>query len=58
MTKKDFYRKDYLTFKKKYKLFCKCEPVNLICLVKPNINSNFVSRILIKDRLELLNQLK
>lgn len=49
MTKKDFYRKDYLTYKKKYKLFCKTEPVNLICLVKPNINSTFAKRILISE---------
>jgi hypothetical protein len=49
MTKKDFYRKDYLTYKKKYKLFCKNEPANLICLVKPNISSTFANRILISE---------
>jgi hypothetical protein len=49
MNKKDFYRKDYLTFKRKYRLFCKNEPANLICLVKPNINSNFVNRITINE---------
>jgi hypothetical protein len=49
MTKKDFYRKDYLTCTKKYKLFCKNYSINLICLSKPNIISTFAKRILINE---------
>lgn len=49
MNKKVFYRKDYLTTKKKYVLLCDNQPINLICLEKPNINRNFVKRITIND---------
>ena len=49
MNKKVFYRKDYLTYKKKYSLFCNIQPVNLICLEKPNISGNFAKRITITE---------
>mgnify|MGYP003396726131 CR=1 FL=1 len=49
MNKKVFYRKDYLTFKKKYSLLCNAEPISLICLEKPNISSTFVKRITITE---------
>lgn len=48
MNKKDFYKKD-LTTKKKYRLLCNLQPVNLICLEKPIINRNFVKRITINE---------
>lgn len=49
MNKKDFYRKDYLTYKKKYALLCNSVPINLICLEKPKISSNFVKNISITE---------
>jgi hypothetical protein len=49
MNKKDFYRKDYLTFKKRYSLLCNSHPISLICLEKPNINSNFAKQIVITE---------
>jgi hypothetical protein len=49
MNKKVFYRKDYLTFKKKYSLLCNNNPVSLICLEKPKISSNFVKQIVITE---------
>jgi hypothetical protein len=49
MNKKVFYRKDYLTSKKKYRLLCNNTPANLICLEKPIINRNFVKVITINE---------
>jgi hypothetical protein len=49
MNKKVFYRKDYLTTKKKYRLLCENHPVSLICLEKPIINRNFVKTITINE---------
>lgn len=49
MNKKDFYRKDYLTYKKKYNLLCNSGPINLICLEKPNISSTFAKQIVITE---------
>jgi len=44
MNKKDFYKKDYLTAKKKYRLLCNIKSVNLISLEKTNINTNFAQQ--------------
>jgi hypothetical protein len=49
MNKKVFYRKDYLTFKKKYSLLCNTQPISLICLEKPKISSTFVKQITITE---------
>lgn len=48
MNKKVFYKKD-LTSKKKYRLLCDNQPINLICLEKPIINRNFVKVITINE---------